>query len=32
MYPKMPYDVSFPLETPVTHMAPLEIWEVVEEV
>jgi hypothetical protein len=32
MHPKMPYDVSCPLEKPVTRMVPLEMWEVVEEV
>jgi hypothetical protein len=32
MHPETPYDVPCPLETPATHMAPLETWEVVEEV
>jgi hypothetical protein len=32
MHPEMPHDVLCPLETPATHMAPLETWEVVEEV
>jgi hypothetical protein len=32
MHPETPHDVSCPLETPATHMAPLETWEVVEEV
>jgi hypothetical protein len=32
MHPETPHDVYCPLETPMTHMVPLETWEVVEEV
>jgi hypothetical protein len=32
MHPETPHDVPCPLETPATCMAPLETWEVVEEV
>jgi hypothetical protein len=32
MHPETPHDVPCPLETLATRMAPLETWEVVEEV